>query len=125
MVSGQMRLRGPARSPLSVFLRDPRARAEAAALAALCALFEIPIEPGACWVPRIISLEFGERLCETYEAYCASYPKTEVQLEELIVLRSSLAKGNVIRLGKCRSCKCLIVVDRYESHRECFHCDRA
>jgi hypothetical protein len=61
-------------------------------------------------MPKIVSLAFGERLCETYEADCACYPRTEVQLEELIALRTSLADGDFIRLGKCQNCKCLIIV---------------
>src|SRR5580658_2416276 len=72
---------------------------------------------------KTVSLAFGERLCETYEAYCACYPRTEIQLEELIALRSSLADGDFIRLGKCRNCKCLILIDRFDGNRDCWHCN--
>lgn len=123
MVPNKARLRGHTRSPLGVFLASAQARAEGAALASLCSLFEIPIELNVPSMPKTISLAFGERLCETYEAYCACYPKTEVQLEELIALRSSLAQGDVIRLGKCRNCKCVILIDRFDSDRDCWHCD--
>lgn len=123
MVPDKARLRGPTRSPLSVFFASAQARAEGAALASLCSLFEIPIEPNVPSMPKIVSLTFGERLCETYEAYCACYPRTEVQLEELIALRSSLADGDFIRLEKCRNCKCLILIDRFDGNRECWHCN--
>jgi hypothetical protein len=123
MVPGKARLRGHTRSPLAVFLASSQARAEGAALASLCSLLEIPIELNVSSTPKTLSLAFGERLCETYEAYCACYPKTEVQLEELIALRSSLAEGDFIRLGQCRNCKCLILVDRFDGDRDCWHCD--
>jgi hypothetical protein len=123
MVPDKTRRRGPARSSLDVFLSSPRARAEGAALASLCTVFEIPIEPDAPALPKVVSLNYGERLCETYEAYCACCPRTDVELEELILLRSSLAKGDVIRLGKCRSCKCLILVNRCGGNSDCWHCD--
>jgi hypothetical protein len=125
MVADKTRRRGPIRSPLRVFLGSSRSRAEAAALSSLCSIFQIPIEPRVSSIPKIVSFDFGERLCETYEAYCACYPKTRVQLEELIVLRSSLAKGDLIRLGKCRSCRCLLLINRFEGSHECWHCDSA
>ena len=123
MVPDKARLRGPTRSPLGVFLASSQARAEGAALASLCSLFEIPIELNVPSMPKTVSLAFGERLCETYEAYCACYPRTEVQLEELIALRTNLADGDFIRLGKCRNCKCLILIDRFDGNRECWHCN--
>jgi hypothetical protein len=125
MVPAKARLRGHTRSPLGVFLASPQARAEGAALASLCSLLEIPIELTVPTMPKTVSLAFGERLCEAYEAYCACYPTTEVQLEELIALRSSLAKGDFIRLGKCSNCKCLILIDRFDGDRDCWHCDTA
>jgi len=123
MVPDEARLRGPTRSPLGVFFASSQARAEGAALASLCSHFEIPIGLNVPSVPKIVSLTFGERLCETYEAYCACYPRTEVRLEELIALRSSLADGDFIRVRKCRNCKCLILIDRFDGDRECWHCN--
>jgi len=123
MVPDKSRLRGHTRSPLGVFFASSQARAEGAALASLCSLFEIPIELNVPSMPKTVSLAFGERLCETYEAYCACYPRTEVRLEELIALRSNLADGDFIRLEKCRNCKCLILIDRFDGDRDCWHCN--
>ena len=123
MVPDKARLRGHTRSPLGVFFASSQARAEGAALASLCSLFEIPIELNVPPMPKTVSLAFGERLCETYEAYCACYPRTEVQLEELIALRSNLVDGDFIRLGKCRNCKCLILIDRFDGDCNCWHCN--
>jgi hypothetical protein len=125
MVRDESRLRGPARSPLKVFLGDSRARAEGAALASLLSRFEIRLHQQSSSALSNGSLEVAEGLCETYEAYRACCPTTQVQLEELIMLRSLLTKGNVIQLGKCRRCKCLILGDRFDGKRECLHCSTA
>lgn len=122
MVPDKDRLRGPSRSAVSVFLDEPLARAEGAAISALFAVFGIPIVRGALAIPKDVHLPFGELLCETYEAYCACYTRTQVELEEIIGLRGALANGERIRLAKCRGCKSLVVIDRYDSSRACLHC---
>jgi hypothetical protein len=120
MISGKTRLRGHPRDALTLFLGTSLARAEAAAIAALLWLFEIPTGPRAPSIPK--GVPFGERLCETYEAYCACYPRTKVTLEEMIELRKKLVRGDRMRLGKCSDCKCLLLVDRYDASLECLHC---
>lgn len=122
MIPDKDRLRGPSRSALSVFLTEPLACAEAAAISALFTVFGIPIEQGVLAIPKNIYLPFGELLCETYEAYCACCTSTEVQLEEIIGLRGALASGERMRLAKCRGCKSLVLIDRYDSSRVCLHC---
>jgi hypothetical protein len=122
MISGKTRLRGHPRDALTLFLGTSLARAEAAAITALLWLFEIPIEPKAPSLPKRVSLPFGERLCDTYEAYCACYPRTKVTLEEVIELRKKLARGDRVRLGRCRDCKCLLLLDRNDASLECLHC---
>lgn len=122
MIPDKARCRGTAKSALTVFLREPLARAEGAAIAALFAVFEIPIEPRAPSIPKRVSLPFVDRLCTTYEAYCACYPRTKVQLEEIIDLRGTLARGDRMRLGICRGCNCLLVIDRYHGSLGCVHC---
>ena len=122
MISGKTRLRGHPRDALTLFLGTSLARAEAAAIAALLWRFEIPVEPQAPSIPTLVSFPFGERLCETYEAYCACYPRTKVTLEEIIELRKKLARGDRMRLGKCRDCNCLLLIDRNNSSLECLHC---
>jgi hypothetical protein len=126
-VPDRTRRRGPPPSSLDRFLRDPVARSEGAALTALCVTFDLPtLERELSLMPAsFISLDYGERLCESYEAYRACYPNTQVALEELIMLRSHLAKADRIELGKCRSCKCLMLIDRFNGGRNCWHCDPA
>jgi hypothetical protein len=121
-VPDKARLRGPTRSLLELFLDRPRGRAEGAALVTLCFIFDIPIDAEAVSLPEFVSLNFTDRLCETYEVYRALVPHTEIELEELILLRSSLAKGD-IRLGRCRTCKGLILINPFDGgHRSCAQC---
>lgn len=129
-VPDKSRWRGPTRSMLELFLDTPRGRAQGAALVTLCTLFDIPIDAESASLPEFVSLNFTDRLCETYEAYRALVPQAEIELEELILLRSSLAKGN-IRLGKCRTCKGLILINPYDGgfrtwggHPTCAQCVR-
>jgi hypothetical protein len=127
-VPDKSRWRGPARSLLELFLQTSHGLAEGAALVALCTVFDIPIDAGAASLPEVVSLTFTDRLCETYEAFRALFPQTQIELEELILLRSSVAKGD-IRLGKCRTCKGLILINPYDGghrtsggHPSCAHC---
>jgi Flagellar transcriptional activator (FlhC) len=118
MVSKDSRRRGPAPRSLDVFLRTARGRMEAAALAALFPLFKNPDS-----IKSSTSLDAGEQACDIYDAYLAYYPQSNVRFEELMLLKSSLAKGKVLELGLCRLCKALIINHRYERPRQtCSHC---
>jgi hypothetical protein len=118
MVSDNARRRGPAPSSLDVFLRTARGRTEGAALAALFSLFKNPDS-----TKRPNSLDEGEETCDIYDAYMAYYPQTAVRFEELMLLKKSLAKQEVVVLGLCRVCKALIINHRYERARHtCSHC---
>jgi Flagellar transcriptional activator (FlhC) len=118
MVSEDARRRGPPPRSLDVLLRTSRGRTEAAALAALFPLFK-----SASMKPST-SLDDGEQACEIYDAYLAYYPQSNVQFEELMLLKRSLAKGDLVEPGLCRFCKGLIVNNRYDPHRRaCSHCD--
>jgi hypothetical protein len=119
MVSEDARHRGPPPRSLDVFLRTARGRTEGAALAALIPLFKSPrsTKPST-------SLDEGERTCDIYDAYLAYYPQSNVQFEELMLLKRSLAKGDLLELGLCSKCKGLIVNNRYDRSRlTCWHCD--
>jgi hypothetical protein len=119
MVSEDDRRRGPPRRSLDVLLRTSRGRTEAAALAALFPLFkrQTTIKPST-------SLDDGELACDIYDAYLAFYPQSTVQFEELMLLKRSLAKGDLVELGLCRICRGLVVNNRYDrARRICSHCD--
>ena len=121
-IDAKSRLRGNPRDAVTLFLGTSLARAEAAAIAALLWIFEIPIERNAPAIPERVSFAFGDRLCDTYETYCTCYPRTKVTLDEIIELRKKLARGDRLRLGRCKDCKCLLLIDRNDASLECFHC---
>jgi hypothetical protein len=116
-VSEDVRHRGPPPRSLDVLLRTARGRTEGAALAALFPLFKSPIELAT-------TLDEGEVSCDIYEAYRAYYPQSNLRFEELMLLKQSLAKGDLVELGLCRVCKGLLINNRYERARcTCSHCD--
>ena len=121
MVADETRLRGPARTALEVFRGSALGRSEGAALISLgftARLF------GSTRVDEIFDpLEHAERLCDTYEAYCAVIPETRAELEDFILLHRAVAVSHSLRPDTCRSCRCLILVKPLESRRECCHCN--
>jgi Flagellar transcriptional activator (FlhC) len=118
LVSKDSRPRGPMPRSLDVFLRTARGRTEAAALAALFPLF---IDPDS--IKSSTSLDAGEQACDIYDAYLAYYPQSNVRFEELMLLKSSLAQGDIVALGLCRLCRGLIINHRFERPRQtCSHC---
>ena len=124
-VPSAARWRGPTFSSVRRFLKVPLNRTEGAALTAVCAAFDLPtLEREVAALPAShISLEYGERLCECFEAYRACYPNAQVALEQLMMLRARLVGGDPVTIGKCRSCRCLMLIDRYNGVRNCWHCD--
>ena len=123
MIGAESRPRGRPRNPLHVFLSTPEARRQGAALAVIFALLDVPLEERLSSGLGSGALGLAERLCEAYEAHRACCPGTELELEELIMLRSLLAKGGAGELTRCPRCKCMILMDRFDAHRECSHCN--
>jgi hypothetical protein len=123
-VNQNARRRGPPPRSIAVFLRTPRARSEAAAIASLCIAFDaLPIRSSTGSDARP-ALVLADRLCETYEAYRACVPDSRIEFEELLLLATELAKGDMVRLTTCRGCKGAMLVLTYEApRRTCLHCD--
>ena len=119
MVSEEARHRGPPPRSLDVLLRTSRGRTEGAALAALFPLFKNPTSSKAS-----TSLDEGEQACAIYDAYLAYYPQSTVRFEELMLLKRSLATGDLVELGLCRLCRGLIINNRIDGYRPtCSHCE--
>jgi hypothetical protein len=117
-VAEDARRRGPPPRSLDVFLRTSRGRTEGAAVAALFPLFKSPTSI------KSSSLDEGEQTCNIYDAYLAYYPQSSVRFEELLLIKRSLAKGDLLELNLCRVCKGLIMNNRSERARcTCSHCD--
>jgi len=124
-ITDQHRARGPTRWSLRALLKTPESQAEGGALVALCAIHDVPIVPNTPALPEPVSLDFVERLCEAYEAFCACYEDSKLELEHLILIRRSLCvdpRQAMAEVVKCRSCQCLLVQERF-AKTQCWHCN--
>jgi hypothetical protein len=122
-VSEDTRRRGPSPSSLGRFTHSPRARSEGAVLAIFCRIYRLlPLE---LEVPRrkLLTLELGERLCDTYETFRACFPRCELEIEQLLSFVLAVAENDVIGIGRCASCSGTILIDRLAAQRpSCAHC---
>jgi hypothetical protein len=127
-VTEDTRRRGPSPTSLGRFTHSPRARSEGAVLAAFCRIYKLlPLGSLVGLPPRkLLTLEFGERLCDTYESYRACFPWVKLEIEELLSLAIGIAANEVIGVGRCESCSGTVIIDRLAPHRSsCAHCQRA
>ena len=126
-VTEDTRRRGPSPSSLGRFTHSPRARSEGAVLAGFCRIYGLLPLGSPAGLPRrkLLTLEFGERLCDTYESYRGCFPWSEFEIEELVSFAIGIAANEVIGLGRCESCSGTVIMDRLASHRPtCAHCQR-
>ncbi len=123
-VSQDTRRRGPPPRSIAIFLRTPRARSEAAAIATMCINFDaLPIRLLKGGAEARPPLMLADRLCETYEAYRACVPDSKIEFEELLLLAQELAKGDLVKLTTCKGCNAAIVLLTCEApRRTCSHC---
>lgn len=127
-VTKDTRRRGPSPSSLGRFTHSPRARSEGAVLAVFCRIYGLlPLASRAVGPRRkMLTLEFGERLCDTYESYRACFPWVTLKIEELLSFAIGIATNEVIGLGRCDSCSGTVIIDRLAPHRPtCAHCQGA
>jgi hypothetical protein len=124
-VSQDTRRRGPPPRSIAIFLRTPRARNEAAALATMCINFDaLPIRSLTGAVEARPPLILADRLCETYEAYRACVPDSKIEFEELLLLAQEIAKGEMVKLSTCKGCNAAFLILTYEApRRTCSHCE--
>jgi hypothetical protein len=124
-VSQETRRRGPPPRSIAIFLRTPRARSEAAALATMCINFDaLPIRLLTGAAEARPPLILADRLCETYEAYRACVPDSKIEFEEMLLLAQELANGDLVKLSICKGCNAAIVLLTCEApRRTCSHCE--
>lgn len=73
-----------------------------------------------------MTLEFGERLCATYEAYRTCFPQAEITIDELLSLVFGIAENREMGLGYCSLCGGTVLIDRLARHGPtCIHCEGA
>jgi hypothetical protein len=127
-ITEETRRRGPSPTSLDRFTHSPRARAEGASLAAFCRIYGLLPLGNIAGAPRrkLLTLELGERLCDTYDTYRACFPRSDLEIEQLLSFVLAIAENEVIGLGRCESCSGTVLIDRLAPHRpSCVHCQRA
>ena len=127
-VTEDTRRRGPSPTSLGRFTHSPRARSEGAVLAVFCRIYGLLSLGSLVGLSRrkLLTLEFGERLCDTYESYRGCFPWSKFEIEELLSFAIGIAANEVIGLGRCVSCSGTVIIDRLAPHRpSCAHCQTA
>ncbi len=126
-ITEDTRRRGPSPTSLGRFTHSPRARSEGAVLAVFCRIYGLLslASRGAVARRKLLTLEFGERLCDTYESYRGCFPWVKLKIEELLSFAIGIATNEVIGIGRCESCAGTILIDRLAPHRHsCGQCER-
>jgi len=124
-INNEIRRRGPAPTSFAVFRSTSRVREEAAALAVH---WVVLASVGALSDRNFKStaIEFGEKLCEVFEAYLAYFPDTELQFEHLVLLVRGLEEAEAVALSSCSNCDAVILADLLGKRRRlCSHCQHA
>jgi hypothetical protein len=118
------RRRGTYPRSLDIFLDTPSVRTDAAAVLSLCRAFAALPQPGRDYAPDgKLLFDVGLRLCGAFEAYHACRPGSDLELDDLMLLIRKLNQGGLIRLGRCKGCRSLIVIAPFDPPRPpCSHC---
>lgn len=106
------RHRGKSPRQAAFFMRTARMRDEASALASLCCL--VGLFDGPPRQPELrptAGVDRAASLRQAYEGYRATVHAPSIGLEHAVLLVHALTRGNELRLGDCRGCGALLVVD--------------
>lgn len=95
--------------------------------AAICRSFDVlPNEAFRNPERTLPSVERGELLCEAYEWFRFDVPETRLTLEHGLLLLNELMRAELVRLGTCKTCRGVILLDRLSKGRlQCMFCSTA
>ena len=118
------RHRGKSPHQVAYFMRSLRIQWETAQLASLLSLLGVvPIQPGLEAASCLPTVARGERLCYAFEMYQTTIPTAQISFEHAVFLAAALARGDQLRLGGCRECAGLLVLERFPLRdRRCQYC---
>lgn len=106
---------------LEWILNSPKLRCEGAMLGAICRYLNISPQIRMADPERALpSIERGELLCEAYEWFRFDVPDTRLTFEHALLLVNELARGELVLLGRCQTCRGVILLDRLSTRR--LHC---
>lgn len=122
----ETRLRGRYPSTLDRFLETPAARTDTAAVLAVCRVLDALPEPLRDYAPGgKLYFESAVRLCGAFEAYHACRPGSDLEFDDLMQLVRELNSQGVISLGRCKTCRALVVIAKHDPLRPiCSHCQQ-
>jgi hypothetical protein len=117
------RHRGKSPHQVAYFTRSQRLQQESAALASLLSMLGVVPPPGTAAAAALPGLARGELLCAAFEAYRTFVPAAQISFEHAVFLAMSLARGDQLRLGGCRECAGLVVLERFPLRdKRCQYC---
>jgi Flagellar transcriptional activator (FlhC) len=118
------RHRGKSPHQVAYFTRSLRVQWETAQLASLLSLFTvIPAQPSPEIAASLPTVARGEKLCYAFEMYRTTIPTSQISFEHSVFLTVALARGDQLRLGGCRECGGLLVLERFQMRaRRCLYC---
>jgi hypothetical protein len=121
------RHRGKSPHQVAYFMRSLRVQWETAQLASLLSLLGVvPAQPGLEAAGCLPSVTRGDRLCYAFELYQTTIPAAQISFEHAVFLAFALASGDQLRLGSCRECAGLLVIERFPVRdRRCQYCASA
>ena len=116
------RHRGKSPHQIAYFTRSMRLQEESTLLASMLSLLGVipPPAPGAA-AAALPGLARGAQLCAAFEAYCAFVPAAQISFEHAVFLVSALTRGDLLRLGGCAGCGCLMVSERFPAREQRCH----
>jgi hypothetical protein len=118
------RHRGKSPHQVAYFTRSLRIQWETAQLASLLSLMSVvPVQAGPEIAGSLPNISRGEKLCYAFEVYQATIPSSQISFEHAVFLAVALARGDQLRLGGCRDCGGLMVMERFPvGDRRCQYC---
>jgi hypothetical protein len=121
------RHRGKSPHQVAWFTRSVRVQWETSQLASLLSLFGVlPAQPGPQQAVALPGVASGQRLIYAFEMYQTTIPKWRISFEHSAFLATALARGDQLRLGGCRECGGMIVLERFPvRERRCRYCNSA
>jgi len=118
------RHRGKSPHQIAYFMRSVRIQWETAQLASLLSLANVlPVLPSPHAAASLPTVARGEKLCYAFETYRTTIPTAQISFEHAVFLATELARGDQLRLGSCRECGGLLVIERFSVRgRRCQCC---
>jgi hypothetical protein len=118
------RHRGKSPHQAAYFMRSLRIQQEAAVLAGFFALAGlVPADPSPAAAAALPDIARGGSLCTAFESYAVLIPTASISFEYAVFLAGCLARGDLLRLGRCADCGGVIVAERLPiRERRCQHC---